>query len=268
MKKERTVDVGKKVRYDRIVNPRTGRTVMIPLDHGIILGPLAGIEDPGETVRQVVAGGADAVIFNAGMAGTLYPEYGNRCGSIFNLINIITGENDLTLISSVQYALSQAADAISVQVMVGSPHERHMLNNFCRVAEECQRWSLPLLAMMYPTEQLLAQRGAEAELLAARAGAELGADIVKTSYTGDPRTFEKLVAACPVPVVVAGGPKKGTTREMLAMVKEAVDCGAAGVALGRNVWQSSDPTRTTRALVDIIHHGKDLNDLDLRNESA
>ena len=268
MKKERTVDVGKKVRYDRIVNPRTGRTVMIPLDHGVILGPLAGIEDPAYTVRQVVAGGADAVIFNAGMAGTLYPEYGNRCGSVFNLINIITGENDLTLISSVEYALRQAADAISVQVMVGSPHERHMLNNFCRVAEECQRWSLPLLAMMYPTEQLLAQRGAEAELLAARAGAELGADIVKTSYTGDPRTFEKLVAACPVPVVVAGGPKKGTTREMLAMVKEAVDCGAAGVALGRNVWQSSDPTRTTRALVDIIHHGKDLNDLDLRNESA
>ena len=82
---------------------------------------MAGIEDPRETVRRVVAGGADAVIFNAGMAGTLYPEYGNRCGSVFNLTNVITGENDLTLISSVEYALKQAADAISVQVMVGSP---------------------------------------------------------------------------------------------------------------------------------------------------
>ncbi len=266
MKTERTTDVGKKIRYDRIVNPRTGRTVMIPLDHGVILGPLAGIQDPSDTVRQVVAGGADAVIFNAGMAGTLYPRYGNRCGAIFNLTNIITGENDLTLISSVEYALSQAADAISVQVMVGSPHERHMLDNFCRVAEECRRWSLPLLAMMYPTEPLLAQRGAEAEWLAARAGAELGADIVKTSYTGDPRTFEKLVAACPVPVVVAGGPRKGTTREMLAMVREAMDCGAAGVALGRNVWQSADPARTTRALVEIVHHGKDPDEVDLKND--
>ena len=93
-------------------------------------------------------------------------------------------------------------------------------------------------------------------MLAARAGAELGADIVKTSYTGDPRTFEKLVAVCPVPVVVAGGPRKGTTRDLLEMVKEAVDCGAAGVALGRNVWQSSDPARTTRALADIIHRGR------------
>ena len=262
MRKERTVDVGKKVRYDRIVNPHTGKTVMIPLDHGVILGPMAGIEDPRETVRRVVAGGADAVIFNAGMAGTLYPEYGNRCGSVFNLTNIITGENDLTLISSVEYALKQAADAISVQVMVGSPHERHMLNNFRQVAEECQRWSLPLLAMMYPTEELLKERGTEAELLAARAGAELGADIVKTSYTGDPRTFEKLVAVCPVPVVVAGGPRKGTTRDLLEMVREAMDCGAAGVALGRNVWQSSDPARTTRALADIVHQGKKPDELE------
>ena len=191
MSKERTIDVGKKVRYDRIVNPGTGKTVIIPLDHGVILGPMPGIEDPRETVRRVVAGGADAVIFNAGMARNLYPEYANRCGSVFNLSNIITGENDLTLIGSVEYALKQAADAISVQVMVGSPHERHMLDNFRQVAEECQRWSLPLLAMMYPTEELLKQRGAEAELLAARAGAELGADIVKTSYTGDPPDLRK-----------------------------------------------------------------------------
>ena len=245
MSKERTVDVGKKVRYDRIVNPGTGKTVMIPLDHGVILGPMAGIEDPRETVRRVVAGGADAVIFNAGMAGNLYPEYANRCGSVLNLSNIITGENDLTLISSVEYALKQAADAISVQVMVGSPHERHMLDNFRQV-----------------TEELLKQRGAEAELLAARAGAELGADIVKTSYTGDPRTFEKLVAFCPAPVVVAGGPRKGTTRDMLEMVRAAMDCGAAGVALGRNVWQSADPVRTTRALADIIHRGKTLDELE------
>ena len=135
-------------------------------------------------------------------------------------------------------------------------------SSFPQVAEECQRWSLPLLAMMYPTGALLRQRGAEAELLAARAGAELGADIVKTSYTGDPQTFEKLVSVCPAPVVVAGGPRKGTTRDMLEMVGEAMDCGAAGVALGRNVWQSSDSARTTRALADIVHRGKKPDELE------
>ena len=262
MKTGATIDVGKQVRFNRIVNPETGKTVMIPLDHGIILGPIKGIEDPSDTVDKIVAGGANAVIFNSGIARWIYPQYMNRCGTVFNLSNIITGENDLTLISSVEYAVRHAADAISVQVIIGSPHERHMLDNFRIVADECSRWSLPLLAMMYPTEELLAQRGVEAHLHAARAGAEMGADIVKTSYTGDPETYARLVDACPAPVVVAGGPKKDTLHEILQMVREAMDSGAAGVALGRNVWQSSDPTKMIEALVQIVHYGKSVTELD------
>ena len=255
------IDVGKEVRYNRIVNPETGKMVIIPLDHGIILGPIAGIENPAETVRQVVAGGADAVIFNPGLASSIYKEYMNRCGAVFNLTNSITGENDLTLISSVEYALRSGADGISVQVIVGSAHERHMLNDVRIVADECSRWGLPLLAMMYPTADLLAERGKAVELLAARAGAELGADIVKTSYTGDHDSFKALVDACPVPLVIAGGPRKETTREVLEMVEDAMDCGAAGVALGRNVWQSPNPAKMTGALVEIVHHGKAVSQL-------
>ena len=184
------IDVGKQVRFNRIVNPETGRTVIVPLDHGIILGPVAGIEDPAETVRKVVAGGASAVIFNTGLAPSIFHAYMNRCGAICNLINSITAANELTLISSVESAIRCGADAVSVQVLVGSPHERHMLNNARIVAGECARWSMPLLAMMYPTEEALAEMGTEVELLAARAGAELGADIVKVSYTGDPGLFQ------------------------------------------------------------------------------
>ena len=99
------IDVGKQVRYNRIVNPETGRTVIVPLDHGIILGPIAGIENPSETVRKVVAGGANAVIFNTGLAPSIYGAYMNRCGAICNLINSITGASELTLISSVESAL-------------------------------------------------------------------------------------------------------------------------------------------------------------------
>lgn len=246
-------DVGKQIRYNRIVNPDTGKMVIIPLDHGIILGPMKGIEDPAIAVKKVVAGGADCVLFNASMAKWLYPEYMNRCGAVFNLTNIITIENDMTLINSVEYALRQAADAISVQVIVGSEYERHMLNNFRVVAEECARWSLPLLAMMYPTDELEAKMGDDAHLLAARAGAEMGADIVKTSYTGNKDSFARLVEACPAPVVVAGGSKKDSEEEVLQMIKDAMDCGASGIALGRNVWQSKDPTAVTRALVEIVH---------------
>ena len=136
------VDVGKTVRYNRIVNPETGKTVLIPLDHGILLGPIAGIEDPRETVRRVVAGGANGVIFNAGLAPRhLYPEYMNRCGAIFScwplapvpsVTNAITDGNDLTLISGVEHAVRNGADAISVQVMVGSFTEvGSSLTNLC-----------------------------------------------------------------------------------------------------------------------------------------
>ena len=116
MVNNKMIDVGKEVRYNRIVNPSTGRTVMIPLDHGIILGPLEGITDPSELVADVVSGGADAVIFNAGLCSKLYAEYMGKCGAIFNLTNVITDEHDMTLISSVEYALRNGADAVSVQV--------------------------------------------------------------------------------------------------------------------------------------------------------
>ena len=95
------IDVGRQVRLNRIVNPSTGKTVMVPLDHGIIFGPATGIEDPAATVRKVVAGGADAVVFNGGLAASIYREYTNRCGAIFNLTNTVTSEEDLTMISSV-----------------------------------------------------------------------------------------------------------------------------------------------------------------------
>ena len=261
MQRDPFVDVGKTVRYNRIVNPETGKTVLIPLDHGILLGPIAGLGDPRETVRQVVNGGANGVIFNAGLAASLYREYMDRCGAIFNVTNAISDGNDLTLISSVEHAVRNCADAISVQVMVGSPQEREMVNTAGRVAAECARWGMPLLAMLYPTDEVLADKGNAVELLAARAGAELGADIVKTSYTGDRDSFQALVDACPVPLVIAGGPRKDTMHEFLEMVADAMACGAAGVALGRNVWQSANPTKTTQALVDIVHHAKPVHEV-------
>jgi fructose-bisphosphate aldolase/2-amino-3,7-dideoxy-D-threo-hept-6-ulosonate synthase len=254
-------NIGKEVRMHRILNPASGKTVIIPLDHGVILGPMEGIVDPRQTVENVIEGGVDSVLFNASMARWIYPAYRGRCGAIFNLTNIITSENDLTLINSVEYAIRHAADGVSVQVIIGSPHERYMLDNFRIINEKCSEWNMPLLAMMYPTDALLDKMGMEAHLLAARAGAELGADIVKTSYTGDRESFSRLVECCPAPVVVAGGPKSGTSLDTLSMVRNAMDCGAAGVALGRNVWQQNDMTAMTKALVQVVHENAQVSDL-------
>lgn len=264
MSTKQMIDVGKQLRYNRIVSPETGKTVIVPMDHGIISGPIAGVEDPAATVRKVVKGGANAVIFNAGLAPCVYQEYMNRAGALFNLTNMCTDRTDHTLISSVEYAVRNAADGVTVQILVGSPNEEHMLNNLRIAADECSRWGMPLLAMMYYDGAKLKEKGyAEAFAHAARAGAELGADIVKTVYTGDHDSFKRLVDACPVPVVIAGGPKRDTLREALEMVRDAIDCGAIGIAMGRNIWQSPDPTAMTAALADIIHRGKSVDELDL-----
>ena len=133
------IDVGKQVRLNRILNSATGNMVMIPMDHGVILGPIEGVDNIGQTVDKVIAGGADSIAFNAGMAASLYPHYSNRCGSVFQLTNAISGDEHLTLIADVEYALRLGADAISIQVIVGSKLERQMLDQAARVAETCSR---------------------------------------------------------------------------------------------------------------------------------
>ena len=117
---------------------------------------------------------------------------------------------------------------------------------------------MPLIAMMYPRgKKITSEHSAEVVKLAARAGAELGADIIKTNYTGNPDTFKEVVDGCPVPVVIAGGPMVETDRELLEMVKNSVDVGGAGVAIGRNIFQAPSPRKTTMAIAGIVHeqHG-------------
>ena len=113
---------------------------------------------------------------------------------------------------------------------------------------------------------MLEKRGNDVQLLAARAGAELGADIVKVSYTGGRASFKALVEACPRPVVIAGGPHKETIREVLEIVEDAMACGAIGIALGRNIWQSANPTALTAALGEVIHKGARVSELELPAE--
>ena len=125
----------------------------------------------------------------------------------------------------------------------------------------CGRWGVPLMTMMYLASAFHEEHGTEAIQRAARAGVELGADIVKTSYTGDHDSFKALVDSCPVPVVVAGGEKKDTIREVLEMIEDSIACGARGIALGRNIWQSPDPERMVASIVRIVHHGARVSDL-------
>jgi DhnA family fructose-bisphosphate aldolase class Ia len=137
---------------------------------------------------------------------------------------------------------------------MGAEDEPEMLKKFGTVARECQKWGLPLIAMMYARGPGI-EDSFDADVIAhaARAGAELGADIVKCAYSGDEESFRKVVEGCPVPIVIAGGEKTNTTRSVLEMVKGATDVGGRGVSIGRNVFQAENPDRMVQAISAIVH---------------
>ncbi len=251
-------EIGKRVRIERIMDRDSGNTVIIPLDHGITMGPIKGLEVLSDMVNKVAGGGANAVLQQKGMVRHGHRGYGRDVGLIVHMsasTSLGPDPNNKVQICCVEEALKMGADAVSVHINIGSETEADQLRILGEVAERCDFWGMPLVAMMYPRGAKIADpNGAEVVALAARAGAELGADIVKTNYTGDPDSFKNVVRGCPVPVVIAGGPKTETDKEFLEMIEGAMDAGARGVAIGRNVFQHADPVKMTRAIAAIVNH--------------
>jgi len=256
--------LGKRIRIERIVNRKTGRCVIVPMDHGVSIGPVPGITDMAAAIDEVANGGANAVIEHKGMVGKGHRGYGNDIGLIVHLsasTSLGPDPNQKMIVTSVEKALQMGADAVSIHVNVGSKKEPEMLEQLGTISETCDDWGMPLLAMMYPRgRNIKDEHSAEVVKLAARTGAELGADIIKTNYTGNPNTFKEVVDGCPVPVIIAGGPKIETDRQLLEMVKNSVDVGGAGVAIGRNIFQAPSPRKTTMAISEIVHNNMEVDE--------
>ena len=251
--------IGKSVRIERIFNRETGRTVIIPMDHGVTVGPISGIKNLKSTADSIASGGADAAVVHKGAANFGHRGYGRDLGLILHLsasTSLAPDPNNKVLVATVEEALKLGADGVSIQVNVGAEDEGKMLSTFGEISRKCQEWGMPLLAMVYPRgKRIEDEYGADYIAHAARVGAELGADIVKTSYTGDPETFSDVVEGCPVPLVIAGGPKTDSELDFLKMVEESIGAGASGVAIGRNVFQHPDPALITRRICSIVHKG-------------
>lgn len=233
------------------------RMVITPMDHGVSSGPIKGLVNLAKTVDRVAQGGANAVLVQKGMVQHGHRGYGRDIGLIIHLsasTSLGPDPNWKVQVCGVNEALRMGADAVSVHINIGSDTEPDQLRKLGEVAETCSELGMPLLTMMYPRgEKIDDQHDAKYVAHAARAGAELGADIVKTNYTGDPDTFKQVVDGCPVPVIIAGGPKADTTESLLKDVKDAVDVGASGVAIGRNTFQHENPTAMVEALCSIVH---------------
>ncbi len=250
-------EIGKAVRMERIFNRNTQRTIIIPLDHGVGAGPIKGIIDLPDTVNKVADGGANAVLGHMGLPKHGHRGYGRDVGLIIHLsasTSLGPDQNHKVLVTEVEEAIKIGADAVSVHINVGADDEAEMLHDLGTVARKCDEWGMPLLAMMYPRgAKVTSEHNVEYVKHAARLGAELGADIVKTNYTGNIDSFREVVRGCPVPVVIAGGPRMDTEKELLEMVYDSVQAGGRGIAIGRNVFQSNDPTKLVARISKIVH---------------
>lgn len=256
--------IGKKIRLERIINRHTGRTVIAPMDHGVSNGPMKGIIDIDKTVESISQGGADAILMHKGIVEQGHRGYGKDIGLIVHLsasTSLAPNPNNKVIVTSVEKAIQLGADAVSVHVNLGSETESEMLQELGEISETCSYWGIPLLAMMYPRGQKV-ENEHDVELVkhAARVGSELGVDIVKTNYTGDPDSFKEVVEGALVPVVIAGGPKVDTDEELLQMVKDSIEVGGAGVAFGRNLFQAENPGKITKAISEVVHTDLEVNE--------
>jgi len=249
------LESGKRRRLKRIFRD-DGRTVIIPMDHGVTAGPITGLVRMQEIIDQLLEGEVDAVVLHKGVAKNV--DVG-KAGLIVHLSGITKlgpDPDNKVQICSVEEALRIGGDAVSVHVNVGAQQEEKMLVKLGGVADDCDEYGVPLLAMMYPRgPKIQNEHAVDAVAHAARLGAELGADIVKTNYTGNIETFREVVRSCHVPVIIAGGPKVETVQEVLQMVHDSIKAGGAGLSIGRNVFQHKTPTLMVKALTAIVHHG-------------
>lgn len=246
---------GKEVRLNRIL--KNGKALIIPMDHGVSLGPVKGIVDMDETVFKVVEGGASAVLLHKGIIRSLKAV--PNCGLIAHFsasTSLGPDSNKKVRTGSVEEAIRLGADAVSLHINIGCKTEPEMLYKLGEFADKCDKWQIPLIAMMYARgENVKDPLDPSNVAMVCRIGAELGADIVKCNYTGSPDTFKDVVTGCPVPVVIAGGAKLDSDRAVLEMLEGAMKAGAAGVTFGRNVFQHENPTLIVRAVSKIVYEG-------------
>lgn len=237
-----------------------GRALIVAMDHGLIDGPKKGLEHPAETLEQVIAGGADAILTSYGIAR----KFARELARVGLIVRADGGTTSLSknpgpgaLMLSVEQTLRVDADALAVSAFPGSPQEESSLTHLARMIESAHSWDVPVMAEMVPGgfDSAPELRTIQNIALAARVGAEMGADWIKCPYA---RGMQGVTQTCFVSVVILGGAKRGAENEMLAEIKQAVDEGVAGVAIGRNIWQFENPTAMTRAVAAILHEGASI----------
>lgn len=247
------MDWGLQNRLSRIIKPETGRTVMLAVDHGYFMGPTHKLEQPRKTIEPLLPY-ADGIMCTRGVLRTSIDPKSNVpvvlrvSGGASVVGETLTNE---TITTSFQDAIRLNVAAVALSIFVGTQHEHQTLKNLGRLVNLGEDYGVPVLAVTAVGKEL-EKRDARYLGLACRIAAEMGAHFVKTYYCED---FAKVVKGCPVPLVVAGGPKLETELDAFDLAHEAISEGAVGVDMGRNIWQSDHPVAMIRAIRSIVHDG-------------
>jgi DhnA family fructose-bisphosphate aldolase class Ia len=242
-------------RLNRLFKP-DGKVLIMAMEHSVIFGPTKGQTKPGETIVQAIQGGVDGIMTSYGMARHFAKEI-SPVGLILRSDGVATmlgPDVEAPVWFGVDEALRLGADALCISAYPGDEKEMRTLNNLAEITSKAHAWGLAVQAEMVPGGMMSTPeyRTMERVRLAARAGIELGGDWVKVPYVDD---FESVVEACYKPVVIMGSKKRNSVEEFLTEMKKAMDAGAAGGTIGRNIFESDNPGAMAAALAAIIHQG-------------
>jgi putative autoinducer-2 (AI-2) aldolase len=252
------MDWGMQNRMSRLIKPDTGRAVWLAIDHGYFLGPVSKLEEPGKTIKPLLPF-IDAIMLTRGVLRNCVDDSLN-----IPVILRVSGGNSIAgpalsneaIQTSMEEAIRLNASAVAFSIYVGTEHEHQTLAALSELVNEGQRYGMPVLAVTAVGKEL-EKRDARYLGLCCRIAFELGAQVVKTYYCDD---FGKVVKSCPVPLVIAGGPKLKTELDALKLAHNAIREGAKGVDMGRNIWQSDNAVGMIKAIREIVHKDATVKD--------
>ena len=255
--------LGKEVRMSRLVNPKSNKMMAITVDHAISRGiaPMTGLHHIQDTIDKIILGRPDALTLTKGIAEHCMYKNAGKVSMLMKISSYspVSPTND-NVLGTVDEAIRMGADAVSMGAMTLGDFQGEQFEAIGRISEECMRKGMPLIGHIYPKGESVPVEGRTAwENIAysVRSACELGMDIVKTTYTGDPDSMAKVVSCVPSSfrIVIQGGDACKTLDDYLNMTRDAMDCGVGGVTMGRFVWDYKDVTALVIALRYIIHEG-------------
>lgn len=248
--------LGKEIRMSRLLG-EDGRLFAVAVDHPIARGVFEGLADIRSTLTKVSAGRPDAITMTKGIAQNCFSPYAGKISLILktSAFSPYLPTCD-TVLADVEEGVRLGADAVSMGLILGGEHQNQQIYNLGRLTKAAESYGMPVVAHIYPKGEYIANEDKtnwKNLLYCVRTGAEMGVDIIKTTYSGDPESFAKVVEGCPTRVVVAGGDNFSDVKAFFRQTKELIDAGAAGVTYGRGIWESKNPAKMAAAIRHIVH---------------